>query len=90
MSRNLAAAVLAAAWLLTPSCTNSSQANSEDKRTVHAHTEVIELSAVSDNFQFPGTVHARTGAVLSSQIVGQILSVNVREGDRVHEGQLIA
>ena len=90
MSRNLAAAALAAVGLLTLSCTNSSQANSEDTRTVHAHTEIIELSAVSDELQFPGTVHARTGAVVSSKIVGQILSLNVREGDRVHEGQLIA
>jgi membrane fusion protein, multidrug efflux system len=90
MSSNWAAAVLAVAGLLTLSCTNSSQANSEDQRAVHEHTEVIQRSTVSDQLQVPGTVRARTGAVVSSKIVGQILSLSVREGDRVHEGQLIA
>ncbi len=36
-----------------------------------------------------GTVHARESAALSSQVMGRVLSVDVREGDSVRAGQLL-
>jgi multidrug efflux pump subunit AcrA (membrane-fusion protein) len=36
-----------------------------------------------------GTVRSKTTSVLSSKAVGHILSIHVREGDRIREGQLL-
>jgi multidrug efflux pump subunit AcrA (membrane-fusion protein) len=62
----------------------------DDHPTIRTHTETIQLSTVPDQFQAPGTVRARLSTTLSSKIVGQILSIAVREGDRVRKGQIIA
>jgi multidrug efflux pump subunit AcrA (membrane-fusion protein) len=51
---------------------------------------LIEPIAISDSFQVPGTLRARSNAVLSARTMGLILSVAVREGDRVRKGQLLA
>jgi multidrug efflux pump subunit AcrA (membrane-fusion protein) len=44
---------------------------------------------VIDHFQAPGTIKAKTQTVLSSKVTGQILSLRVREGDRVRQGDLL-
>jgi len=36
-----------------------------------------------------GTVRSKTISVLSSKVLGLILSIHVREGDRVKAGQLL-
>ena len=90
MTRTVSMAVLAGIGLLTASCGSPGQTNPEDKRSARAHTEIIHASTLSEEFQAPGTVHARTSTVLSSKIVGQISSLTVHEGDRVHLGQVIA
>jgi multidrug efflux pump subunit AcrA (membrane-fusion protein) len=85
--------LIAAFNIATVSCGKSPQANSQnetDSRTVRGKTEIIQLSTVADFFQAPGTIRARTATVVSSKIAGQILSLSVREGERVHEGQVIA
>lgn len=85
--------LIAALNIATLSCGKSPRANSQnetDSRTVHGKTETIQFSTVSDFFQAPGTIRARTGTVVSSKIAGQIMSLDVREGERVREGQVIA
>lgn len=85
--------LIAALSIATVSCGKSRQANSQnvtDGRIVRAESEIIQLSTVSDFFQAPGTIRARTGTVVSSKIAGQIVSLSVREGERVREGQVIA
>jgi multidrug efflux system membrane fusion protein len=50
-------------------------------------TETITLSPVQKVYEAVGTVRSRTTVVLSSRVVGHILAVPVREGDRVRTGQ---
>src|SRR5919109_1776252 len=90
MRNELAPAILAGLALFTASCGNTGQANADGQRTLRAHTEVIQFTTVSDEFQVPGTIRARTTTVLSAKIVGQIVSLSVREGDRVRQGQTVA
>jgi multidrug efflux system membrane fusion protein len=51
--------------------------------------ETIKRSPVEEDYEAVGTVRSRTTSVLSSKIVGHILAVHVREGDRVRTGQLL-
>jgi multidrug efflux pump subunit AcrA (membrane-fusion protein) len=52
-------------------------------------TETVRLSAVEEMHEAVGTVRSKTTSVLSSKAVGHILSIHVREGDRIREGQLL-
>ena len=90
MANKSAVALVAGVCLFTLSCRHTGQTNPEGRPAVRAHTEVVQFSKVSDQFQAPGTIRAKTSTVLSSKIVGQILSLNVHEGDRVHQGQVVA
>ncbi|MGE5215883.1 MAG: efflux RND transporter periplasmic adaptor subunit, partial [Chloroflexota bacterium] len=53
--------------------------------------EVIALRprSVADTFESVGTMKARQSAALSSKIIGTIVAVSVREGDRVKKGQTL-
>ena len=53
--------------------------------------EVIKLrvQTVPDTFSAVGTVHASRSAPLSSQLMGTITAVNVREGDAVKRGTVL-
>jgi len=51
--------------------------------------ETIKLSPVEEEYEAVGTVRSKATSVLSSKTVGQILTVHVREGDRVRTGQLL-
>jgi len=49
----------------------------------------IEPSRVDDYYETSGTVRAKLTSTISSRIMGTVMSVNVREGDRVRAGQLL-
>jgi multidrug efflux pump subunit AcrA (membrane-fusion protein) len=49
----------------------------------------IQPETVEEAFESVGTVKARKSAVLSSKIVGTIVSVSAQEGDRVKKGQTL-
>lgn len=51
--------------------------------------EVVKLVAVPELLDVVGSVRARTSAVVSTRIPGSISVLRVREGDRVHKGQLL-
>lgn len=50
----------------------------------------LQEQTVPDTFEAVGTVHASRTAPLSSQVMGSITAVNVREGDAVKRGQVLA
>ncbi|MCW5943708.1 MAG: efflux RND transporter periplasmic adaptor subunit [Fimbriimonadaceae bacterium] len=50
--------------------------------------EVVEIE-VPETLEATGTVRAKFDATLSAKIMGQVLSVAVREGDRVRAGQTL-
>lgn len=52
--------------------------------------ETVKLVAVPELLEVVGNVRARTSAVVSTRIPGSIVVLRVREGDRVHKGQLLA
>jgi RND family efflux transporter MFP subunit len=50
----------------------------------------VSQSTVPDMLESVGTLHAAETAQLASQTMGTVVSVNVREGDRVRRGQVLA
>jgi len=51
--------------------------------------EKVQASPVENTYEAMGTVRSKTISVLSSKVLGLILSIHVREGDRVKAGQLL-
>ena len=51
--------------------------------------EKVQASPVEDTYEAIGTVRSKTISVLSSKVLGRIVSIPVREGDRVKAGQLL-
>ena len=47
------------------------------------------VSSVEDTYEAMGAVRSKTISVLSSKVLGRIISIHVREGDRVKAGQLL-
>jgi len=71
-------------------CGKREQGVAEKPATIHgARIETIKLSPVEEGYEAVGTVRSKTTSNLSSKMVGNILAVHVREGDRVQTGQLL-
>jgi RND family efflux transporter MFP subunit len=51
--------------------------------------EIVKASTQDDFYEAVATVRSKTTSVLSSRIMGYILAIHVREGDRVQAGQLL-
>lgn len=51
--------------------------------------EKVAASSVDDFYEATGTVRAKNTTVLSSRIMGTVISLRVREGDRVNAGQAL-
>jgi multidrug efflux pump subunit AcrA (membrane-fusion protein) len=54
-----------------------------------ARVERVSVSPVEDYYEATGTVRSKTTTVLSSKIMGTIISLRVREGDKVSAGQVL-
>jgi RND family efflux transporter MFP subunit len=85
----LAIALLAAAGLTA--CTSEKPPATTITETVR-NVQVLTVgeSTVPDVLESMGTVQAAQTSQLSSQMMGNIVAVNVHEGDRVHRGQVLA
>jgi multidrug efflux pump subunit AcrA (membrane-fusion protein) len=71
-------------------CGRREEGTTEKPITIHgAKIETIKLSPVQEDYEAVGTVRSKTTSILSSKMVGSILAVHVREGDRVKIGQLL-
>jgi multidrug efflux pump subunit AcrA (membrane-fusion protein) len=75
--------------LVFVSCTRTAPEAHETRPALHAETGVVQPVAITERFDAPGTVRARTQTVLSSKVTGQITSLVVREGNRVRQGQTL-
>jgi multidrug efflux system membrane fusion protein len=51
--------------------------------------ETVRASAVDDYYEAVGTVRAKNSSVVAARIMGNIINVRVREGDRVRAGQTL-
>lgn len=72
-------------------CSSNREVTAGPPETVR-NVQVITLQeqTVPDAFDAVGTVHASRTAPLAAQVMGVITAVNVREGDAVKQGQVLA
>jgi multidrug resistance efflux pump len=71
-------------------CGRREEGIAEKPATIHgAKIETIRLSPVEEEYEAVGTVRSKITSNLSSKVVGNILAVHVREGDRVKIGQVL-
>ena len=57
---------------------------------IPVHVLIVESAAVESSLDASGYVIARRQATLSAKILGKLVAVEVEEGDRVSQGQVIA
>jgi membrane fusion protein, multidrug efflux system len=85
----LATLMLAAAVSLT-GCANERAQAAPSPETIRNVTVLpVQISTVPDLVEAVGTVRAVQSSDLSSQMMGTIVEIRVREGDRVQRGQVL-
>jgi multidrug efflux pump subunit AcrA (membrane-fusion protein) len=73
--------------LLIVSCSKE-QPTPEVKPIVQGiRMQTVQSTSVDDYYEAVGTVKARNSSVIASRIMGSVINVHVREGDRVRQGQ---
>jgi RND family efflux transporter MFP subunit len=90
----LLASILLTASMAAAGCSKRHEADKKESApalVVKGTTlETVRISAVPETLEVVGTVRARTSAVVSARIPGTVSLLKVREGDRVHKGQILA
>ena len=85
--------ILAAIGLMATtvaSCGHKSEVAAEKPPVVKgARVDRVSMSPVEDYYEATGTVRSKTTTVLSSKIMGTVISVRVREGDKAPAGQVL-
>lgn len=49
----------------------------------------VEATQIADDAQAVGTLHSRQSVVLRPEVSGRVTSINFRDGERVHRGQVL-
>jgi len=65
----------------------SPQLTAESARDVQLLT--VQMETIADEIEAPGTVQSVTTAPVAARVMGTVMSVPVREGDTVEQGQLL-
>jgi multidrug efflux pump subunit AcrA (membrane-fusion protein) len=75
---------------LITSCTGKPEATAPvASATKDVKIERVTAAAIDDFYEATGTVRSRTMSVVSSRIMGSVISIPVHEGDRVRAGQTL-
>lgn len=83
-------AVIVSLAMFVSACGKKPHATAETPAIVTGvQLETVAASSVNDVYEATGTVRAKTSTVLSSKIMGTVLALRVREGDRVKAGQTL-
>jgi multidrug efflux pump subunit AcrA (membrane-fusion protein) len=83
-------AVIVSLAMFVSACGKKPQATAETPAVVTGvQFETVASSSVNDVYEATGTVRAKTSTVLSSKIMGTVMALRVREGDRVNAGQVL-
>lgn len=86
-------AILAAIGVMAitaASCGQKSEAAARKPPVVKgARVERVSMSPVEDYYEATGTVRSKTTTVLSSKMMGTIIGLRAREGDKVSAGQVL-
>jgi multidrug efflux pump subunit AcrA (membrane-fusion protein) len=76
--------------LLVTSCGEKQEAASDKPQAAKSvQIDKVALAQLDDYYEAVGTVRSKTSSVLASKIMGSIVALHVREGDRVKAGQLL-
>lgn len=86
----LSSLVLAAAAGMAGCSTDQKVAADAPEAVRNAGVVVASTASVPDLLEAVGTVHAFETSQLSSQVMGTLAEVRVREGDRIRRGQVLA
>ncbi|HYT49468.1 MAG TPA: efflux RND transporter periplasmic adaptor subunit [Pyrinomonadaceae bacterium] len=79
--------ILSSAMLL--SCSKKPETSQPTPIVQGAKIETVRAKSVDDYYEAVGTVRAKTSSVVAARIMGNIVSLRVREGDRVRAGQTL-
>jgi multidrug efflux pump subunit AcrA (membrane-fusion protein) len=72
------------------SCEKNQEVAAEKPHVVKgARVEQVSMSPVEDYYEATGTARSKTTTVLSSKIMGTVISLRAREGDKVSVGQVL-
>ncbi len=85
----IAFVICAAALLLMISCSKQPETGKTTPIFQGAKIETAQLSTVDDYYEAVGTVRAKNGSVIAARVMGNIVALYVREGDRVRVGQTL-
>ena len=89
-SRTLMVLIAFAALAVETGCSAERQVAASTPEVVSGmHTLQVQTSAVADVLQATGTVRSWRTAPLASQVMANVVAVNVREGDPVRRGQAL-
>ncbi len=81
----------AAILLAAMACSSEKQAATPAPETVRdLQVVTVQSSTLPSYYEAVGTVRPAQSAQLSAQVIGNIVRLNVREGDRVGQGQVLA
>jgi multidrug efflux pump subunit AcrA (membrane-fusion protein) len=76
--------------LLSASCGTKQEVATEVAPTVKdVNVEQVALSAIDDYYEATGTVRSATTSTLSARVMGNVIALRAREGDRVRRGQVL-
>jgi len=83
--------LIAAAVFGFSSCSTEQPVKAASPETVrHIPVLTVQAADVPDLLEAPGTVRAAQTSDLASQVMGNIVEIRAREGDRVQRGQVLA
>ena len=82
--------VTSALALFSTACGRRQQSATDNVTAVpNVKIERVVAAPVDDFYEATGTVRSKTTSVVSSRIMGTIIAIHVREGDRVRAGQTL-
>jgi RND family efflux transporter MFP subunit len=89
MKMLLGSSLLAASAAMIAGCHGGESASQAVVQTMQARVVESQQQQVPLNVRSTGTVHARETAIVSSQVMGRIQQILVREGNSVRAGQTL-
>ncbi len=75
--------------VMLTACKEKPSPKVSSSETVQVTVMTAKQERISNTVEFSGTIRAAHISVLSSKVPGRILSIDVREGDRVRKGQIL-
>ncbi len=83
-------ASLAAYGVIVTACHEKPSAKGPPSQSIEGAVTMVHEERIPVTVELSGTVRAAHVSVLASKVPGRIISIDVREGDRVRKGQVLA